>query len=87
MKCYESQIQSGKDDNVKLKQLQYLLLKVLPVLRDICAEQNRELEVETAVRGMFSSLFVLSSHFFFVSVFHSRNLFFFWPSRSPCDRI
>ncbi|KAG5405230.1 hypothetical protein IGI04_011349 [Brassica rapa subsp. trilocularis] len=43
---------SDKDENVKLKQLQYLLLKVLPVLRDICAEQNRELEVETAVRGV-----------------------------------
>ncbi|CAF2125775.1 unnamed protein product, partial [Brassica napus] len=43
---------SDKDENVKLKQLQYLLLKVLPVLRDICAEQNRELEVETAVRGI-----------------------------------
>ncbi|KAH0908207.1 hypothetical protein HID58_031528 [Brassica napus] len=45
-------IQSGKDDNVKLKQLQYLLAKVLPVLRDIYTEQKRELEIETAIRGV-----------------------------------
>ncbi|KAF3506743.1 hypothetical protein F2Q69_00002857 [Brassica cretica] len=43
---------SEKDANVKLKQLQYLLVKALPVLRDIYAEQNRELEVESAIRGM-----------------------------------
>ncbi|KAJ4905548.1 Transcription factor jumonji (jmjC) domain-containing protein [Raphanus sativus] len=41
---------SEKDANVKLKQ--YLLVKALPVLRDIYAEQNRELEVEAAVRGV-----------------------------------
>ncbi|XP_024010511.1 lysine-specific demethylase JMJ25 isoform X3 [Eutrema salsugineum] len=45
-------LQSKKDANVKLKQLQYLLVKVLPVLRDIYAEQNRELEVETTIRGV-----------------------------------
>ncbi|CAN6852939.1 unnamed protein product [Brassica oleracea] len=45
-------IRSEKDENVKLKQLQYLLVKVLPVLRDIYAEQNNELEIETAVRGV-----------------------------------
>uniref|UniRef100_M4C9Q5 RING-type domain-containing protein n=1 Tax=Brassica campestris TaxID=3711 RepID=M4C9Q5_BRACM len=50
--CLRVKRPSDKDENVKLKQLQYLLLKVLPVLRDICAEQNRELEVETAVRGV-----------------------------------
>ncbi|CAH2069278.1 unnamed protein product [Thlaspi arvense] len=43
---------SEKDSNVKLKQLQYLLVKVLPVLRDIYTEQNRELEVETTIRGV-----------------------------------
>nr|VDC92066.1 unnamed protein product [Brassica oleracea] len=43
---------SEKDANVKLKQLQYLLVKALPVLRDIYAEQNRELEVESAIRGV-----------------------------------
>ena len=80
---YESQQPSEKDANVKLKQLQYLLVKALPVLRDIYAEQNRELEVESAIRGMFSSL-VLSSHFFFVYI-SQRNLFY--SSRSPCDRI
>lgn len=52
----ESQQPSEKDVSVKLKQLQYLLVKALPVLRDVYAEQNRELEVEAAVRGMFSSL-------------------------------
>ncbi|KAJ4905535.1 Transcription factor jumonji (jmjC) domain-containing protein [Raphanus sativus] len=41
---------SEKDANVTLKQLQYLLVKALPVLRDIYAEQNRELEVESAIR-------------------------------------
>ncbi|KAL0787136.1 hypothetical protein Bca101_003382 [Brassica carinata] len=41
---------SEKDASVKLKQLQYLLVKALPVLRDIYAEQIRELEVETAIR-------------------------------------
>ncbi|KAG5381435.1 hypothetical protein IGI04_032905 [Brassica rapa subsp. trilocularis] len=45
-------IQSGKDDNVKLKQLQYLLVKVLPVLRAIYTEQSRELEIEAAIRGV-----------------------------------
>ncbi|CAF1715107.1 lysine-specific demethylase JMJ25 [Brassica napus] len=45
-------IRSEKDENVKLKQLQYLLLKVLPVLRAIYAEQSRELEIETAIRGV-----------------------------------
>ncbi|KAF3565504.1 hypothetical protein DY000_02019863 [Brassica cretica] len=43
---------SEKDASVKLKQLQYLLVKALPVLRDIYAEQNREPEVETAIRGV-----------------------------------
>ncbi|KAG2331171.1 hypothetical protein Bca52824_002351 [Brassica carinata] len=43
---------SEKDANVKLKQLQYLLVNVLPLLRDVCAEQNRELEIETAIRGV-----------------------------------
>ncbi|KFK30675.1 hypothetical protein AALP_AA6G013500 [Arabis alpina] len=44
--------QSEKDANVKFKQLQYLLVKVLPVLRDIYSEQNRELEIETTIRGV-----------------------------------
>ncbi|KAL0712274.1 hypothetical protein Bca4012_019252 [Brassica carinata] len=43
---------SEKDANVKLKQLQYLLVKALPVLRDIYTEQKRELEVEAAFRGV-----------------------------------
>ncbi|KAJ4905537.1 Transcription factor jumonji (jmjC) domain-containing protein [Raphanus sativus] len=43
---------SEKDASVKLKQLQYLLVKALPVLKDVYAEQNRELEVEAAVRGI-----------------------------------
>ncbi|KAG2331124.1 hypothetical protein Bca52824_002304 [Brassica carinata] len=41
-----------KEADVKLKQLQYLLVKVLPVLRDIYTEQKRELEIETAIRGV-----------------------------------
>ena len=81
---YESQQPSEKDANVKLKQLQYLLAKALPVLRDIYAEQIRELEVESAIRGMGLHLFVLSSHFFFVYI-SQRNLFHCF--RSPCDRI
>ena len=72
---------SEKDASVKLKQLQYLLVKALPVLRDIYAEQIRELEVETAIRGMFSPL--ISSLFLFAT--HKPNLF--CSSRSPCDRI
>ncbi|KAG2268923.1 hypothetical protein Bca52824_063478 [Brassica carinata] len=48
----ESQQPSEKDASVNLKQLQYLLVKALPVLRDIYTEQNRELEVEAAVRGL-----------------------------------
>ncbi|KAF3584085.1 hypothetical protein F2Q69_00027227 [Brassica cretica] len=48
----ESQQPSEKDTSVNLKQLQYLLVKALPVLRDIYTEQNRELEVEAAVRGL-----------------------------------
>ncbi|CAH8335156.1 unnamed protein product [Eruca vesicaria subsp. sativa] len=45
--------QSEKEESVKLKQLQYLLVKVLPVLRDIFAQQKRELEFETSVvRGV-----------------------------------
>ena len=66
---YESQQPSEKDANVKLKQLQYLLVKALPVLRDIYTEQNRELEVEAAVRGMVFTC-EMSSHFCFVC--HSR---------------
>jgi len=42
---------SEKDTDVKLKQLQYLLVKVLPVLKDIYTEQNRELEIESTIRG------------------------------------
>ncbi|CAN6817553.1 unnamed protein product [Brassica oleracea] len=61
---------SEKDASVKLKQLQYLLVKALPVLRDIYAEQIRELEVETAIRGMFSPL--ISSLFLFAT--HKPNL-------------
>ncbi|ESQ37770.1 hypothetical protein EUTSA_v10029199mg, partial [Eutrema salsugineum] len=45
-------IHSEKDANVKLKQLQYLLVKVLPVLRDIYAEENHELEAESTIRGV-----------------------------------
>lgn len=42
--------------------MQYLLVKALPVLRDIYAEQNRELEVESAIRGNgFSLVFALLS--------------------------
>ncbi|KAJ4876682.1 Transcription factor jumonji (jmjC) domain-containing protein [Raphanus sativus] len=41
-----------KDESVKLKQLQYLLVKVLPVLRDIYTEQKHELEIETAIKGV-----------------------------------
>ncbi|KAG2297632.1 hypothetical protein Bca52824_044301 [Brassica carinata] len=63
---------SEKDASVKLKQLQYLLVKALPVLRDIYAEQIRELEVETAIRGMFSPL--ISSLFLFAT--HKPNLFY-----------
>ncbi|VVB06883.1 unnamed protein product [Arabis nemorensis] len=44
-------LRSEKDANVKFKQFQYLLVKVLPVLREICTEQNRELEIETTTRG------------------------------------
>ncbi|CAH8335123.1 unnamed protein product [Eruca vesicaria subsp. sativa] len=44
--------QSEKDESVKLKQLQYLLVKVLPVLKDIYKEQKRELEIETAIKGV-----------------------------------
>ncbi|CAN8237695.1 unnamed protein product [Cochlearia groenlandica] len=44
--------QGERDKNVKFKQLQYLLFKVLPVLKDIYAEQNRELEFETTIRGV-----------------------------------
>ncbi|KAL1198091.1 Lysine-specific demethylase JMJ27 [Cardamine amara subsp. amara] len=43
---------SERDMNVKLRQLQYLLVKVLPVIRDMFAEQNRELEIETTIRGV-----------------------------------
>ncbi|CAN8308833.1 unnamed protein product [Cochlearia groenlandica] len=43
---------SEKDANVKLEQLQYMLVKVLPVLKDVYAEQNRELEIETTIRGV-----------------------------------
>ncbi|KAJ4905536.1 Transcription factor jumonji (jmjC) domain-containing protein [Raphanus sativus] len=43
---------SEKDANVKLKQLQYLLVKLLPLLRDVSIEQNRELEIESAIRGV-----------------------------------
>ncbi|KAF8107139.1 hypothetical protein N665_0126s0057 [Sinapis alba] len=45
-------ILSEKNENVKLKQLQYLLVKVLPVLRDIYREQKRELEIETSITGV-----------------------------------
>lgn len=41
-----------KDESVKLKQFQYLLVKVLPVLRDIYTEQKRELEIETSIKGV-----------------------------------
>ncbi|CAN6809188.1 unnamed protein product, partial [Brassica oleracea] len=50
--CLRQPLPSEKDASVKLKQLQYLLVKALPVLRDIYAEQIRELEVETAIRGV-----------------------------------
>ncbi|XP_010466797.1 PREDICTED: lysine-specific demethylase JMJ25-like [Camelina sativa] len=43
---------SERDAEVKFKQLQYLLVKLLPVLKDIYAEQNRELEIETTVKGI-----------------------------------
>lgn len=60
----ESQPRSEKDTNVKFKQLQYLLFKVLPILKDIFMEQNCELEIETTIRGMCSlSSLVLSSRF------------------------
>ncbi|KAL0712451.1 hypothetical protein Bca4012_019429 [Brassica carinata] len=45
-------IPSEKDESVKLKQLQYLLVKVLPVLRDMYTEQKRELEIETSITGV-----------------------------------
>ena len=80
----ESQIQSEKDDNVKLKQLQYLLVKVLPVLRAIYTEQDNELEIETAIRGMYVWSLVLSSSLFLF--FDSRKKTCF-VSRSACDRI
>ncbi|KAG7553398.1 JmjC domain [Arabidopsis thaliana x Arabidopsis arenosa] len=43
---------SEKETNVKFKQLQYLLVKVLPILKDIYVEQNRELEIEATIRGL-----------------------------------
>ncbi|CAH8358259.1 unnamed protein product [Eruca vesicaria subsp. sativa] len=43
---------SEKEENVKLKRLQYLLVKVLPFLRGIYAEQNHELETESSIRGV-----------------------------------
>ncbi|CAE6143021.1 unnamed protein product [Arabidopsis arenosa] len=43
---------SEKETNVKFKQLQYLLVKVLPILKDIYMEQNRELEIEATIRGL-----------------------------------
>lgn len=76
MKCYESQIQSGKDDNVKLKQLQYLLVKVLPVLRAIYTEQSRELEIEAAIRGMYVCSLVLSSSLFIFSTHGKKPVLF-----------
>ncbi|XP_020876521.1 lysine-specific demethylase JMJ25 isoform X2 [Arabidopsis lyrata subsp. lyrata] len=43
---------SEKETNVMFKQLQYLLVKVLPILKDIYMEQNRELEIEATIRGL-----------------------------------
>uniref|UniRef100_A0A1J3DT63 Lysine-specific demethylase JMJ25 n=1 Tax=Noccaea caerulescens TaxID=107243 RepID=A0A1J3DT63_NOCCA len=45
------QLRSEKEESVKLKQLQYLLVKVLPALREIFREQKHEVEIETQVRG------------------------------------
>ncbi|PON36482.1 WRC domain containing protein [Parasponia andersonii] len=39
------------DADVKLKRLQYLLYKALPVLRHIYAEQSSEVEIEAKIKG------------------------------------
>lgn len=42
------------DDSVKLQRLQYLLFKILPVLRHIHQEQKSEVEMEAKLRGNIS---------------------------------
>ncbi|XP_068644224.1 lysine-specific demethylase JMJ27-like isoform X2 [Aristolochia californica] len=50
-------VDHGKEPNakVKLERLLYLLDKVLPLLKQIYAEQNAEIEVEARIRGVQSS--------------------------------
>lgn len=52
----------GKEinDSVKLERLQYLLYKVLPVLRHIYIEQSSELEIEAKIRGGYCLIFTIS---------------------------
>lgn len=68
----DSQPRSEKETNVKFKQLQYLLVKVLPILKDIYMEQNRELEIEATIRGGGSLSSLVPSSYFFLFLFSTH---------------
>lgn len=42
-------------DREKIKHLQYLIIKLLPFLKEIHQEQIQEIETESSIRGMYLS--------------------------------